>query len=155
MINYKLMKAGTRIIGLFSMLLVIITISCNQQQPTQEHTSTENNPPILPKWAISHIIWEDSINTQEAALDLNQQYKDHDIPVSGIIIDSPWELSYNDFNWDTIRYPEPKKIIQSFKNDNVKVILWLTGCINNTASDVPNPKSPDFDYVIEKKICCK
>ncbi len=110
----------------------------------------EKNPPITPKWLISHIIWEDSINTQAAALDLYRQYRAHDIPVSGIIIDSPWELSYNDFNWDTARYPDPRAMIDTFKQANVRVILWLTGCINRTAEDVPVPKNPYFDYVREK-----
>ncbi len=139
----------TKITGIVFMFCMFFS-GCSQQS-AQEGTSTENNPPITPKWLIGHIIWEDSINTQTAALDLNQQYKDHSIPVNGIIIDSPWELSYNDFNWDTARYPEPEKMIETFKLDDVKVILWLTGCINNAAKDVPVPRSPDFDYVIEKK----
>ena len=106
---------------------------------------------IVPKWAFGHIVWEDSINTQNAALDLVSQYKKHKIPVSGIIIDSPWSQSYNDFNWDTERYPDPEKMIGSFEEDNIKVILWLTGCVNISSRDVPVQKSPDYDYVIQKK----
>ena len=106
---------------------------------------------IIPKWAFGHIVWEDSINTQEAALNLVLQYKKHKIPVSGIIIDSPWSQSYNDFNWDTEKYPYPKKMISSFEEDHIKVIMWLTGCINISSRDVPLQKSPDYDYVIKKK----
>jgi len=144
------MKLTSKMAFLGVLMLFGIFSSCSQQA-VQREASTENNPPITPKWLIGHIVWEDSINTQAAALDLNQQYKDHSIPVNGIIIDSPWELSYNDFNWDTARYPEPKKMIDAFKLDDVKVILWLTGCINITARDVPVPKSPDYDFVIENK----
>lgn len=129
--------------------LFLLMSGCLQQTEKKE-ASTKYNPPVTPKWMIGQIVWEDSINTQKAALNLVQQYKEHKIPVSGIIIDSPWELSYNDFNWDTARYPEPGKMISSFKEEQVKVILWLTGCINITAEDVPVPKSPDFDFVREK-----
>ena len=106
---------------------------------------------IIPKWAFGHIVWEDSINTQEAALNLVSQYKKHKIPVSGIIIDSPWSQSYNDFNWDQERYPAPDKMTESFAKDHIKVILWLTGCINISSRDVPVQKSPDYDYVIKKQ----
>ncbi len=147
MINITLKKLLIMSVAITGMFFLIASCS---QQPEKKEASTENNPPITPKWLIGHIVWEDSINTQTAALDLIQQYKKHNVPVSGIIIDSPWELSYNDFNWDTARYPEPEKMIASFKKENVKVILWLTGCINITANDVPVPKSPDFDFVREK-----
>ena len=135
-------KKSLKVLGIAVLLLATISAF------SQKKTKTEN-PPITPKWVIGHVVWEDSINTQTAALSLVQQYKEHNIPVSGIIIDSPWEMSYNDFNWDTEKYPRPSKMIASFQQDNVKVILWLTGCINNAAEDVPLGKSPDFDYVVE------
>ena len=126
-------------------------VSCTQTDKVKEKTNIEiEKPPITPKWAFGHIVWEDSINTQAAAIDLVSQYKAHDIPVGGVIIDSPWSLSYNDFNWDPARYPEPGKMISDFKKDDVKVILWLTGCVNIKSKDVPVQKSPDFDYVVEK-----
>ncbi len=109
------------------------------------------NPPITPKWALGHVVWEDSINTQKAAQSLVRQYKENNIPVDAIIIDSPWSLSYNDFNWNTDSYPEPEQMIDAFNDDGVKVILWLTGCINISSRDVPVQKSPDYDFVIENK----
>ncbi len=107
-------------------------------------------PPITPYWALGHLVWEDSINSQEAAQNLVEAYMKQAIPVGGIIIDSPWSESYNDFNWDRNRYPEPENMLKSFREKNIKVILWLTGCINLTAKDVPVQKSPDYDYVLRK-----
>lgn len=96
-----------------------------------------DNPPITPYWAFGHIVWEDSINTSAGARQLVNGYLEHDIPVDGIIIDSPWSTSYNDFNWDLQRYPDHKKMINEFKKRNVKVILWATACIDSTSKDVP------------------
>ena len=131
---------------------LLLTSGCreNLKEKTEKRPILKKTD-IVPKWAFGHIVWEDSINTQNAALDLVSQYKKHKIPVSGIIIDSPWSQSYNDFNWDQDRYPDPDKMISSFADDHIKVILWLTGCVNSSSRDVPVQKSPDYDYVIKKK----
>ena len=133
----------------FVILLVLLVSGCSNQQKKNANVPVKiEKPPITPKWAFGHIVWEDSINTQTAATGLVSQYKSHQIPVSGVIIDSPWSLSYNDFRWDTAKYPEPSKMIKEFEKEHVRVILWLTGCINVKSYDVPVDTSPDFDYVI-------
>ncbi len=96
-----------------------------------------DNPPITPYWAFGHIVWEDSINTSAGARQLVNGYLEHDIPVDGIIIDSPWSTSYNDFNWDLQRYPDHKKMLEEFMQKDVRVILWATACIDSTSKDVP------------------
>ena len=68
------------------------------------------NPPITPAWAFEHIAWEDSINTTEGAKALVEGYLQREIPVGAVIIDSPWSTTYNDFNWDTQRYSDPKAV---------------------------------------------
>lgn len=80
-------KVYQNIITRYRSLLLVFTVlfinySCSK-------TTTTEFPPVTPKWALGHIVWEDSINTQEAAELLVQLYKDNEIPVSGIIIDSP------------------------------------------------------------------
>jgi alpha-glucosidase (family GH31 glycosyl hydrolase) len=139
--NNKIVNGvSMRVMIFFGMAL--ITIACTS--PSIE------KPPVTPYWALGHIVWEDSINTQEAAQNLVDLYVEHELPVSGIIIDSPWSLSYNDFNWDKARYPEPEDMISGFREQNIKVMLWLTGCVNLTARGVPVEKSPDYDYVVEQ-----
>jgi alpha-glucosidase (family GH31 glycosyl hydrolase) len=108
-------------------------------------------PPITPRWALEHIVWEDSANTQVASMQLVKGYLDHQMPVGAIIIDSPWSNAYNDFDWDTKRYPDPNAMIKTFQKQDVKVILWLTGCINLNGKDVPLQKNPYFDEAVAKK----
>ena len=109
------------------------------------------NPPITPAWAFKHIVWEDSINTSSGAMQLTEQYLKRNIPVGGIIIDSPWTDSYNDFNWDLTRYPDYKNMINYFKYRDIKVILWLTGAVNIRSKDTRVQKSANLDYAISKK----
>jgi len=107
-------------------------------------------PPITPRWALEHIVWEDNANNQESSVKLVNLYLEHKMPVGAIIIDSPWSTAYNNFDWNTKRYPNSTEMIHNFNKQNVKVILWLTGCINSTATDVPNQKHPSFDEIREK-----
>ena len=104
-------------------------------------------PPVTPAWALGHIVWEDEHNTQEAALSLVDGYLQRDIPVNGIIIDSPWQTSYNDFNWDKDRYPEPQAMTARFQKQGVHTLLWLTGFLNRSESDEDCPVvvSSNFD----------
>lgn len=111
----------------------------------------KKHPPITPKWALEHIVWEDSANTQKASERLVQLYLKHKMPVGSIIIDSPWSTAYNNFEWNTQRYPNSTKMIQSFHKRNVKTILWLTGCVNSTGIDMPIQKHPSFDEVVAKE----
>ena len=106
------------------------------------------NPPITPAWAFRHIVWEDEKNTTQAAEELTRLYLEHQIPVGGIIIDSPWSLSYNDFTWDTDRYPDPAAMIAGFKQKGIRVILWLTGNVNQKCKDTKEQKSSTYDEAV-------
>jgi len=104
-------------------------------------------PPITPAWAFGHIVWEDSINTTVGAETLVNGYLERGFPVDAIIIDSPWSTSYNDFEWDPQRYPDPAAMIGGFMQKGVRTILWLTGFVNEKGVDTPQQKSASFDEV--------
>ena len=128
---------------LLSPLLVVLT---NCSETTRKVTET---PPITPRWAFEHVVWEDSINTQKAVLDLVNRYKKRDFPVGGVIIDSPWSTSYNSFEWDTARYPALQKMINSLNDLDIRTIMWMTAIMNETAKDAPVQKNKHFDWLIE------
>ncbi|NPA36416.1 MAG: hypothetical protein GXO47_06170 [Chlorobi bacterium] len=137
--------ANLKYIFLYLLVIVLITGCDNNEQ-----NKGEEYPPVTPYWALGHIVWEDGNNTQEYAIKLIDGYLEHNIPVDGIIIDSPWELHYNDFVWDSTKYPSPDSMLQYFMDNNVHTLLWMTGNINKTAVDIPNQTDPDLDVAIEK-----
>lgn len=112
--------------------------------------SRAQTPPVVPAWAYRHIVWEDDMNTREGVEKLVKGYKDHDIPVQAIIIDSPWSTSYNDFNWDGERYPEHEQMLFDLADDDIRVILWLTGAVNDISKDTREDKCKEYDFVIER-----
>jgi alpha-glucosidase (family GH31 glycosyl hydrolase) len=130
----------------FILFLSILQILFHQNLYSQ----SKKLPPITPRWALEHIVWEDNSNNQSVSENLVNLYLEHNMPVGAIIIDSPWSTAYNNFEWDTQRYPNSTEMIEGFNAKKVKVILWLTGCVNITGKDVPIQKAPAFDEVVEK-----
>jgi len=134
------MKGSKNCRLLFAIVILSFATVCSYAQ----------KPPITPAWAFGHIAWEDSINTSQGAISLVDAYLQRGIPVNGVIFDSPWSDSYNDFNWDTNRYPDYKNAIGYLKQKNVKVILWLTGAVNFKSKDTRNQKAANYDYAVSK-----
>ena len=143
--NYKFFKMTKNIL-----ILLIVVLTFGSKTFAQESSyPTFDNPPITPAWAFTPWVWEDSVNTQEASLKLIRLYKEHNIPVGAIILDSPWSTAYNNFEWDKKRYPKPEKMITQMHHDGVKVVMWLTAFINSESTDVPIQKSNDYDFVVK------
>lgn len=72
-------------------------------------------------------------------------YWEHDIAVDGIITDSPWSNSYNDFCWDERRYPDHRQMLERFASQQVRTILWMTACLDSKSNDTPIQKSANFE----------
>ena len=115
----------------FSILFILLLslASCSRKQE-----AIFPHPPITPAWALGQIVWEDEFNTQESAIRMVDGYLQREIPVSGLIIDSPWATSYNDFQWDPARYPVPQEMLDYFRGKDVHTLFLLTGCMNHSES---------------------
>lgn len=102
------------------------------------------NPPLTPPWALECWLWEDDYNTAEYVDSLLAGYAKHDIPVRTILIDSPWSTHYNDFNVDTLLYPNPKKWFTKLQDNNYRVVLWMTTMVGSFDKDTRYGDSADF-----------
>ncbi len=88
----------------------------------------EASPPF-PAWVFGHVVWEDESTTQ-SVYDLVHGYRERGMPVGAVIIDSPWETAYNDFVVDEKRYPDMRKLIADLHANDIKVIFWITGMVD-------------------------
>lgn len=95
------------------------------------NSQRQGNPPLTPSWALECWLWEDDVNTAEYVDELLQGYQDHDIPVRTIILDSPWSYRYNDFEVDTVLYPNPDHWFKKIKDQGYRVVLWMTPMVNS------------------------
>jgi alpha-D-xyloside xylohydrolase len=104
------------------------------------HTQT----PITPAWALECWLWEDDSNTAEYVDELLAGYRQHDLPVRTIILDSPWSLRYNDFVIDSVRYPQPEQWFTDLQNRGYRVVLWMTSMVNRFNKDTAIQSADSF-----------
>jgi len=116
-----------------------------------------SRPPITPSWGFGLWVWEDDLNTAAAVQDLVEGYARHNIPISAVMIDSPWSTLYNNFRWDTRRYPEPQKLIDGWHARGLKVVLWMTNMVNSKdqqADACGDPTEDIYTFAKEKGYLC-
>ena len=97
--------------------------------------SRHTQVPLTPAWALECWLWEDDRNTADFVWELLDGYKEHDIPVRTILIDSPWSMRYNDFRVDTVRYPGPEMFFTRLQDQGYRVVLWMTCMVNSRSKD--------------------
>ncbi len=102
------------------------------------------NPPITPYWALGPWVWEDMTNTQTSTTQLVQNYLSRNIPVCGVMVDSPWETYYNTFVPDASRYATFSAMITALHAQGVRVICWATAWINNDSPDYATVKTDKY-----------
>ncbi len=109
--------------------MLVLLLKAWQQGTTFEATEKEIVDVPWPSWVFGHVVWEDESTTQ-GTYNLVEGYREHGIPVDGVIIDSPWETEYNTFEPDPELYPNMDKLIRDLHRDDVKVLLWITSMVN-------------------------
>jgi alpha-glucosidase (family GH31 glycosyl hydrolase) len=118
---------------------------------TPFNAQRHGNPPLTPAWALECWLWEDDSNTAQRVDTLLEGYKKYDIPVRTVILDSPWSLRYNDFEVDTILYPNPKEWFAKLQDNGYRVVLWMTSMIDSRDKDTRIKESDDwFSQASEK-----
>lgn len=131
------------ILGYFYLIYPFWGIPFNQQR--------HGNPPLTPAWALECWLWEDDVNTGEYVNELLKGYKEHDIPVRTIILDSPWSYRYNDFAIDTTLYPNPDQWFQRLEQDGYRVVLWMTSMVNSYNKGLKLQNSDDWFEGVKSK----
>ena len=108
------------------------------------NASRHGLPPLTPAWALECWLWEDDYNTASYVDELLDGYRQHDIPVRTILIDSPWSLRYNDFTFDEKRYPAPAQWLTGLQQKGYRVVLWMTSMVNSRSKDTEISASEDW-----------
>ncbi len=115
------------------------------------NSQRHGNPPLTPAWALECWLWEDDSNTAERVDTLLAGYAKYDIPVRTILLDSPWSLRYNDFEVDTVLYPNPEKWFGNLEKQGYRVVLWMTSMVDSYSKDTRIQESDDWFEEAAKK----
>ncbi|MFO0611599.1 MAG: glycoside hydrolase family 31 protein [Polyangiaceae bacterium] len=93
-------------------------------------------PPLhTPRWAFEPWISKD-ISDGPDTYAFVKGFEDRNIPVGAVVLDSPWETSYNTLVPNPSRYPDFAKMVSDLHAKDVRVVLWLTAFVNSTSFDV-------------------
>jgi alpha-glucosidase (family GH31 glycosyl hydrolase) len=96
----------------------------------------QTRPPLTPRWAYEPWVWEDEENDADAVVGLVDTYRQRDIPVGVVIVDSPWATNYNTFEVSK-QFGSPERLISRMRDRDVRVVFWATGFVNTTSIDGP------------------
>jgi alpha-D-xyloside xylohydrolase len=128
------------------------------------YTGLTGRPPLPPPWGfgawISSDIWRSGGEVRYAVT----KFRERTIPVSTFVFDSPWEVAYNDFEFNLAQFRAPANFEnQAFSGFNsiadmmsflqqhgLKVMCWMTPFVNLNSNDESVPgqnlgKSKNYD----------
>jgi alpha-glucosidase (family GH31 glycosyl hydrolase) len=102
---------------------------------TVEEEPLRPDPPRhTPRWAFTPWISKD-ISTRDDSFDFIRGFRERDIPVGVLVLDSPWDTSYTNFEPDPARYPDFTDMVARMHADDVRVVLWVTQMTNERSFD--------------------
>jgi len=91
--------------------------------------------PHTARWAFEPWISKD-ISDGADTYEFVKGFRDRDIPVGAVVLDSPWETHYNTFIPNPSRYPNFDKMVQDLHADDIRIVLWITNFVNSVGYDL-------------------
>lgn len=135
-------RSGARLrscgLGLSSLLLACVAPEAGPlpDGPCALREPEVPTPPLhTPRWAFLPWISKDISDTQDT-YDFVDGFRSRDIPVGAVVLDSPWETSYNSFQPSESRYPRFGKLVSDLHSRGVRVVLWITPLTNTSSFDL-------------------
>ena len=92
-------------------------------------------PRHTPRWAFEPWISKD-ISDRDDTFAFVDGFRERDIPVGVVVLDSPWETNYNTFVPHPERYPDFGDMVAQLHAMDVRIVLWTTQMVNRTSFDV-------------------
>jgi alpha-D-xyloside xylohydrolase len=132
-----------------STLKINIVLGPNLTDVVRRYTGMTGRPPLPPPWAfgtwISSDIWRTGGEVRYAV----SKFRERRIPVSAFVFDSPWEVAYNDFEFNQAQFAQPAgregqtfagfnntaEMMRFLQKSGLKVICWMSPFVNISSTD--------------------
>ncbi len=88
-----------------------------------------------PRWAFEPWISKD-ISDAADTYAFVAGFKERQIPVGAVVLDSPWETNYNSLVPNPNRYPGFGQMVADMHAQSVRVVLWTTAFVNSASYDL-------------------
>jgi alpha-glucosidase (family GH31 glycosyl hydrolase) len=136
-----------------SVVALALVLGCKAGEATPPPVPT---PAIhTPRWAFEPWISKDISDTDDTYAFV-AGFRERDIPVGVVVLDSPWETNYHTFVPSPTRYHDFAKLVQDLSADDIRVVLWMTQMINRSSVDLEeggdlyDGPSPNFQEAFDR-----
>ena len=147
---HTLMPALRALPALLLLVVVLVEPLGNTLSSFALRAPDKPRPPLTPRWAYEPWVWEDEENDADATVALVDGYRERDIPVGVVIVDSPWQTNYNTFEMAK-QFGTPERLLGRLRDRNVRVLFWATGFVNTSSIDGPDSgQSPNFKEAFDR-----
>ncbi len=102
-------------------------------QVTGQYTRITGAPAVPARWAFGGLIWRNENESQAEVLDDMAQIRAHDLALSGMWIDRPYDTHVNNFDFDPARFPDADAMIAAIHAQGLRVALWSTPYLEDGA----------------------
>jgi len=130
----------------FASLLVLGACGEETSDPCRFRTAADDvAPPALatPRWAFRPWISKDISDGADTRAFI-AGFRERDIPVGAIVLDSPWETHYNTLVPNAARYPAFADMVAELHAQDIRIVLWTTQMVNRTGLDF-EPGGDSYD----------
>ena len=90
------------------------------------YTRLTGAPALPARWAFGTLIWRNENKDQAEVLDDMSQIRAHDLAISGMWLDRPFDTHVNNFDFDPKRFPEPDEMIAQVQALGMRMAMWST-----------------------------
>ena len=93
---------------------------------TGAYTRVTGAPALPARWAFGSIIWRNENKDQAEVLDDMTQIRAHDLAISAMWLDRPFDTHVNNFDFDPKRFPAPDEMISQVQALGMRMAMWST-----------------------------
>ncbi|CAI5523022.1 unnamed protein product, partial [Closterium sp. Naga37s-1] len=117
-------------------------------------SSSRPIPP--PLWAFAPWKGRDVHRSSHEVLEDAEKLRQHGIPGSVILIDSPWQTAYNDFTINRHQFTDPQTLFSKLHALGFRVVFWATPFVNEVNRvDMPGitaAAGPNFHEAVRRAL---
>ncbi len=99
---------------------------------------------LFPKKAFGYWEYEENANVFQANIeDYIREWKNRDLPLSGIVLEPCWQRDYNELTWNET-YPDPAGMIERVNAMGVSIGLWENGWLTPNCANWAEAEARGF-----------
>ncbi len=100
--------------------------------------------PALPAaWSLGGLLWRNENKDQAEVLQDAADLRKHDLAISGLWIDRPFDTAVNDFGFDPKLFPDAKAMVGQLHDQGLRLGVWSTPYLDPGYAGKPKAKYHD------------